>query len=596
MAAPVFVSHSSKDLARVRTLVSALEARGVACWFSERDIAAGDNYGDAIVDAIERAPAMVLVFSHNANDSDEIKKEVALASQRRITVAPVRIEDVQPSKAFRYELATRNWIDLFPDTEAGVARLSDRLASIVGAAPEGATAAPTPKLAPIPPQQPSPLPAPRRLLVDAAGAVAAIAVAGAVLWFTIRPPPPVPPAPVAAPTQPAPATPVATPTQSASATPIAAPIQPTPATPVATPTQPVPAASVAAPTQSASATPVTAPIQPVPATPVATPTQSASATPIAAPIQPTPATSVAAAAQPAPATPVAAPIQPTPVTPVAAPASKPAPSLSIGPAPTIAADDPGGEVFKECDHCPEMVVVPAGKAMLGSPIGESGRQTTEMTPHEVDVAKPFAVERATITFDEWDACLAEGGCANWRPGDYGFGRSGQPVIFVSWNDAQGYVDWLKRKTGQRYRLLSEAEWEYAARGCVDLKCPHAPFWFGAITPEIAVYDSRYSYQGSPKAAPALKTAPAESGKPNPFGLYNILGNVRQWTADCWNATPSSAPSNGAPVTIGDCTAHATRGGSWDDKPAELRAAARSWESADERSPYVGFRVARTLAP
>jgi len=512
MAAPVFVSHSSKDLARVRTLVSALEARGVACWFSERDIAAGDNYGDAIVDAIERAPAMVLVFSHNANDSDEIKKEVALASQRRITVAPVRIEDVQPSKAFRYELATRNWIDLFPDTEAGVARLSDRLASIVGAAPEGATAAPTPKLAPIPPQQPSPLPAPRRLLVVAAGAVAAIAVAGAVLWFTIRPPPPVPPAPVAAPTQPAPATPVATPTQSASATPIAAPIQP------------------------------------------------------------------------------------TPVTPVAAPASKPAPSLSIGPAPTIAADDPGGEVFKECDHCPEMVVVPAGKAMLGSPIGESGRQTTEMTPHEVDVAKPFAVERATITFDEWDACLAEGGCANWRPGDYGFGRSGQPVIFVSWNDAQGYVDWLKRKTGQRYRLLSEAEWEYAARGCVDLKCPHAPFWFGAITPEIAVYDSRYSYQGSPKAAPALKTAPAESGKPNPFGLYNILGNVRQWTADCWNATPSSAPSNGAPVTIGDCTAHATRGGSWDDKPAELRAAARSWESADERSPYVGFRVARTLAP
>ena len=535
MAAPVFVSHSSKDLARVRTLVTALETRGVACWFSERDIAAGDNYGDAIVDAIERAPAMVLVFSHNANDSDEIKKEVALASQRRITVAPVRIEDVQPSKAFRYELATRNWIDLFPDSEAGVAKLRDRLASIVSAAPEGETAAPTPKLAPIPSQQPSPLPTPRRLLVVAAAA--AIAVAGAVLWFTIRPPPPpVSPAPLAAPTQPA------------SATSVAAPIQPTPAASVAAPTQPAPAAAVAAPIQ------------------------------------------------PAPAAAVAPPTQPAPAASVAAPASKPAPSLSVGPAPTIAADDPGGEVFKECDHCPEMVVVPAGKTMLGSPIGESGRQTTEMTPHEVDVAKPFAVGRATITFDEWDACLAEGGCANWRPGDYGFGRGGRPVIFVSWSDAQSYVDWLKRKTGQPYRLLSEAEWEYAARGCLDLKCPYAPFWFGAITPEIAVYDSRHSYQGSPKAAPALKTAPAESGKPNPFGLYNILGNVRQWAADCWNATPSSAPSNGAPVSTGDCTAHATRGGSWDDKPAELRAAARSWESADERSPYVGFRVARTLAP
>jgi len=338
------------------------------------------------------------------------------------------------------------------------------------------------------------------------------------------------------------------------------------------------------------------PPQPPPATPVAAPTQPAPAAPAAAPTHPTPATPVATPTQPTPATPVATPTQPGPATPTAAPASKPAPSLSVGPAPTIAADEPGGEVFKECDHCPEMVVVPAGKAMLGSPIGESGRQMTEMTPHEVDVAKPFAVGRATITFDEWDACLAEGGCANWRPGDYGFGRGGQPVIFVSWNDAQGYVDWLKRKTGQPYHLLSEAEWEYAARGCVDLKCPRAPFWFGAITPEIAVYDSRYSYQGSPKAAPALKTAPAESGKPNPFGLYNILGNVRQWTADCWNATPSSAPSNGAPVTTGDCSARATRGGSWDNKPAELRAAARSWESADERSPYVGFRVARTLAP
>ena len=559
MAAPVFVSHSSKDLARVRTLVTALETRGVACWFSERDIAAGDNYGDAIVDAIERAPAMVLVFSHNANDSDEIKKEVALASQRRITVAPVRIEDVQPSKAFRYELATRNWIDLFPDSEAGVAKLRDRLASIVSAAPEGETAAPTPKLAPIPSQQPSPLPTPRRLLVVAAAA--AIAVAGAVLWFTIRPPPPpVSPAPLAAPTQPA------------SATSVAAPIQPTPAASVAAPTQPAPAVSVAAPTQPAPAASV------------------------AAPTQPAPAAAVAAPIQPAPAAAVAPPTQPAPAASVAAPASKPAPSLSVGPAPTIAADDPGGEVFKECDHCPEMVVVPAGKTMLGSPIGESGRQTTEMTPHEVDVAKPFAVGRATITFDEWDACLAEGGCANWRPGDYGFGRGGRPVIFVSWSDAQSYVDWLKRKTGQPYRLLSEAEWEYAARGCLDLKCPYAPFWFGAITPEIAVYDSRHSYQGSPKAAPALKTAPAESGKPNPFGLYNILGNVRQWAADCWNATPSSAPSNGAPVSTGDCTAHATRGGSWDDKPAELRAAARSWESADERSPYVGFRVARTLAP
>ena len=158
------------------------------------------------------------------------------------------------------------------------------------------------------------------------------------------------------------------------------------------------------------------------------------------------------------------------------------------------------------------------------------------------------------------------------------------------------MDWLKRKTGQPYRLLSESEWEYAARGCRTLKCAYAPFWFGAIKPELAVYDSRRSYDGSPKAAALLKTAPVDNGSPNPFGLYNMLGNVRQWTQDCWNPTPAASPSNGAPVLSGDCTARATRGGSWADDPAKLRASARDYESVDEGSERIGFRVARDLAP
>ncbi|MGD0640550.1 MAG: SUMF1/EgtB/PvdO family nonheme iron enzyme [Roseiarcus sp.] len=487
MAAPVFISHSSRDLKSVRALVDALETRGIACWISERDIAAGDNYGDSIVDAIERASAMVLVFSGAANDSDEIKKEVALASQRRITVVPARIEDATPSKAFRYELATRNWIDIFPDWNEGVAKLGDRLAAI-RALPTEERQAPPP--APPPPAPPPPASAPHFNAGYAAGALAALVGVGAILWFALRPPPQPPP------------------------------------------------------------------------------------------IAPTP---IASTETPAPPS-------------LPAKAAKPAVAIPVGPPPALAAEDPGGEVFKECDQCPEMVVIPAGKAMLGSPLGESGRQTNEMAPHEVDIDKPLAVGRYAVTFDEWDACFAEGGCGHRTLGDLDFGRGRRPVIFATWNEAQLYVAWLKRKTGQPYRLLSEAEWEYAARGCTGLKCPYAPFWFGAISPEVAVYNWRDSYQGSPKSTAPLKTAPVDSGPPNPFGLYNILGNVRQWTLDCWSAAPAAAPSNRAPADPGDCSARATRGGSWADRPSELRAAARSWETVDEGSEKIGFRVARPLAP
>ena len=612
MTAPVFVSHSSRDLKSVRSLVEALEARGVPCWMSERDIAAGDNYGDSIVDAIEQASAMVLVFSGAADNSDEIKKEIALASQRRITVVPVRIEDVTPSKAFRYELATRNWIDLFPDREQGLARLTDRLISIL------ALPAETPAPRPAPPPAPA-----RSTFGYALGGVGALVVAAAIGWFALRPAPPTPPAhdvAVISATSPSP-TPIASTTP---ATPAA--LVPPPASPAPSPSVAPSLAAVSTPTPGASATPivtpfavasptavptpvvVAAPTTPATPTTVATPTAVASPNAVVTPValvapapSPTTAATVAPAVPPTPSTTVAAlapePIAspPPPPTPGPTTAAKPT-SLPIGPPAAITANDPGGEVFKECDDCPPMVVVPAGKTMLGSPPGEPGRKTDENAPHEVDIARPFAVARHATTFDEWDACVADGGCNNRRPGDYGFGRKSRPVILVSWNDAQAYVDWLKRKTGEPYRLLSEAEWEYAARGCASLKCPYAPFWFGSIRPELAVYDTRFAYEGSPKASAALKTAPSESGAPNPFGLYNMLGNVRQWVADCWNTAPPPARSDGAPGLSGDCEERVTRGGSWSDPPAALRASARSWESVDERSPYIGFRAARTLGP
>ena len=207
----------------------------------------------------------------------------------------------------------------------------------------------------------------------------------------------------------------------------------------------------------------------------------------------------------------------------------------------------------------------------------------------------FAVGRAAVTFDEWNACVAEGGCNAYRPGDYGWGRGKRPVINVSWNDAQAYVKWLSAKTGAPYRLLSEAEREYATRGCTSPACPSTPFWFGAeISPDRANYDWRYSYNGSAKAQATRRTVATDAAAPNPFGLLQVHGNVREWVEDCWNANLSGLPRDGTARTTGDCSGHVLRGGSWADEPKDLRSAKRTWEVTTERQAEIGFRVARTL--
>jgi len=250
--------------------------------------------------------------------------------------------------------------------------------------------------------------------------------------------------------------------------------------------------------------------------------------------------------------------------------------------------------FKECENCPEMVAVPGGAFVMGSPGNEPSRTADEGPQQQITFGHIFAVGRSAVTFAEWNACVAEGGCNAYRPGDYGWGGGKRPVINVSWDDAQAYVKWLSQKTGAPYRLLSEAEREYVTRGCVSA-CPSTPFWFGGeISPDRANYDWRYSYAGSAKAQPARRTVATDASEPNPFGLFQVHGNVREWVEDCWNANLSGMPRDGTARSTGDCSSHVVRGGSWADEPKDLRSAKRNWEVTTERRAEIGFRVARTL--
>jgi formylglycine-generating enzyme required for sulfatase activity len=163
------------------------------------------------------------------------------------------------------------------------------------------------------------------------------------------------------------------------------------------------------------------------------------------------------------------------------------------------------DVFKECDKCPEMVVVPAGSFDMGSPRDEEGHDPVEEPRHKVTIAQPFSVGRFAVTFDEWDACVAGGGC-NRRLSDQGWGRGRRPVINVTWDDAKAYASWLSQRTGKPYRLLTEAEREYIARAGTA-----SPFWFGfSISTERANYNGNYTYNRGVKGEWRKKTVTVDA--------------------------------------------------------------------------------------
>ena len=251
-----------------------------------------------------------------------------------------------------------------------------------------------------------------------------------------------------------------------------------------------------------------------------------------------------------------------------------------------------GARLRDCETCPQLVVVPLGSFMMGSPDSEWGRFNNEGPQRRVTIAEPFAVSVYEVTFGEWDACVNEGGCNGYQPHGEGWGRGGRPVINVSWDDARAYVKWLSQRTGKRYRLLSESEWEYVARaGTME------PFHTGAtISADQANYDSSYTYVSGQKGRYRGRTVQVGTFSPNAFGLHEVHGNVWEWTQDCWNEDYTGAPADNRAWETGECEQRVLRGGSWGDVPWLLRSADRGKNEPGIRDPKIGFRIARTLTP
>jgi formylglycine-generating enzyme len=289
---------------------------------------------------------------------------------------------------------------------------------------------------------------------------------------------------------------------------------------------------------------------------------------------------------------------------------------------TPAAAQSPGSVFRDCPECPEMVVIPGGRFMMGVAAGEEEREGLSESfrgrsepQHSVTVqtfaAGKFEVTRAQYRVFAEATGRTSDGCFVWRGAGFekdpardwrnpGYAQDdSQPVVCVSWDDANAYARWLSERTGRQYRLLSEAEWEYAARAGTTT----ARFWGDAASTceyangadlsmrarvpgtsewPIAKCDDRHAY-----------TAPVGSYRANAFGLHDMLGNVWEWTQDCWNANYDGAPADGRSWNTGECALRAVRGGSWEDAPLGVRAAYRVGSPTVIRVYIRGFRVAAT---
>jgi|SRR5208337_3785262 len=238
---------------------------------------------------------------------------------------------------------------------------------------------------------------------------------------------------------------------------------------------------------------------------------------------------------------------------------------------------PSGDFIQDCEDCPRLVQIPAGHYRIGSPKDEPGHERAEEPLTDITIAKPFAIGQFKVTFAQWDACAASGGC-KYRPEDSSWGRGDRPVINVSWDDAHDYISWLRTRTKKSYRLPTEAEWEYAARAGSQ----GAYFWGDNISPSQANYNNRKG------------TVPVSMFEKNKFGLYQVHGNLGEWVEDCWRDNYAKIPRDGTGYRSDDCEKHVVRGGYWAFGPEQIRSASRGSGDHAIRSPLFGFRIARDL--
>jgi formylglycine-generating enzyme required for sulfatase activity len=246
------------------------------------------------------------------------------------------------------------------------------------------------------------------------------------------------------------------------------------------------------------------------------------------------------------------------------------------PPPASARDTASGRAVRDCSECPELVPVSPGTFMQGASDGFP----FEAPVHQVTIRKPYLIGRREVTFAEWDACVAQGGC-RFSPDDRGAGRGMRPATGLSWSDTQDYVLWLSRKTGKTYRLPTESEWEYAARGGTTTSFP----WGAGMD------KGRANCQGC-NGATATALADAGSFPPNAFGLFDMSGNAAEWVEDCWNDSYRQAPTDGSAWVKARCQERVLRGGSYNNESRFVRSASRYKYDYDVRFQANGFRVVR----
>lgn len=252
------------------------------------------------------------------------------------------------------------------------------------------------------------------------------------------------------------------------------------------------------------------------------------------------------------------------------------------------------DVLISGDKGPEMVVVRHGSFEMGDLHGIG--DYNEHPAHTVELAASFAIARYETTFEEWDDCVADGGCGGYRPDDAGWGRGRRPVINVSWSHAKMYTEWLSKNTGHTYRLPSESEWEYAARAGTATK-----FSFGNDESRLCEFsnhaDASSTFDWKNEACgdgTPHSTAVVGTYLPNRFGLHDVHGNVWEWVEDCWNVYYFGAPVDGSPWLSGECEKRTLRGGGWDNGAWDTRTATRGGLILSHTDVHYGFRVARSL--